>query len=117
MPSVNLIVLRSTDIESGRRFYEAIGLEFAEEQHGTGPVHFAAIMNGIVFEIYPGDASSEQNQVRLGFKVTDIENTLRSIRDVGSKVLTEPKPSPWGLRAVVEDPDGRKIELTERTDQ
>jgi lactoylglutathione lyase len=40
-PSLNLIVIRAADLDKSLAFYRALGLEFAQEQHGTGPVHYA----------------------------------------------------------------------------
>ncbi len=46
-------VIRTGDMEGTRRFYEALGLAFVEEQHGDGPRHYACERNGCVLEIYP----------------------------------------------------------------
>ena len=34
-------------------FYGSLGIEFTEEQHGTGPVHFAGRVGEVALEVYP----------------------------------------------------------------
>ena len=45
---------------------------------------------------------------RLQFTAAD---SLRRVRAAGSRVLQDPEEYPWGSRALVEDPDGRLVEL------
>lgn len=52
-PMLNLVVLRSPDVHRAVRFYRVLGLLFTVERHGSGPEHYAAVVNGFVFEIYP----------------------------------------------------------------
>jgi len=115
MPQLNLIVIRSLEPSKAVGFYEAIGLRFQEEQHGKGPVHWAADIDGVVLEIYPAQSASEVDKTtRLGFDVEDVQSVVESLRDRDVEVLRELKQSQWGLRAVVKDPDGRSIELLQR---
>ena len=121
-PSLGLVVVRSADIEQTLRFYRALGLEFTEEQHGNGPVHYACDLGGTVIEIYPGKPGTAPDRraggaTLLGFQVGLLEVTLKAIAEIGATVLTAPQASPWGKRAVVQDPDGRAIELSERPPQ
>src|SRR4051812_27334640 len=51
--SLNLLVIRSPDIDRSARFYELLGLSFTKHAHGTGPVHYAGELGSAVFEIYP----------------------------------------------------------------
>jgi hypothetical protein len=52
-----LLVLRSPRPERLREFLCVLGLEFVTEQHGTGPVHYATRLGGLVLEIYPDSAT------------------------------------------------------------
>ena len=52
--SLNLVVLRSSDIKKAAEFYHRLGLDFQLHQHGAGPQHYSAQMAGVVFEIYTG---------------------------------------------------------------
>jgi len=46
MTSTNILVLRCLDLDTSRRFYEALGLTFTEEQHGKGSIHYACEFGG-----------------------------------------------------------------------
>src|SRR5262249_11404255 len=113
---LNLLVLKTHDLPRLRNFYAALGLAFVEEQHGKGPVHFTARCGDLVLELYPlpEDAGVPDATIRLGFAVADLEATLQGLRTLGVEVVREPRSTPWGRQAVVRDPDGRGVELTEQ---
>ncbi|MDI2127473.1 VOC family protein [Yinghuangia seranimata] len=92
---VTLVVLYSTRLEACREFYAGLGLVFARERHGTGPVHYAAVLeDGCVLELYPATTVRETGALRLGLGV-------------------ESGPLPPG-RHVLRDPDGRTVEVLRR---
>lgn len=110
---LNLLVLRVPDMERGAAFYSLLGLEFTKHSHGKGPEHFAAEMEGMVFELYPlASEEASTRHVRLGFAVADPASTLAALEAQGAKVVSALKDSPWGPRAVLDDPFGHRIELT-----
>lgn len=118
MPTLSLMVIRVTDIDRSAAFYAALGFTFTCEQHGKGPVHYNTTLgdkgNGTVFELYPASERFPVTPFRLGFAVASIQTVLERWRRTGYDVCTEPKASPWGPRAVVTDPDGYTIELTQK---
>ena len=116
-PSLGLLVLRTADLAAARAFYELLGLTFAEEQHGDGPVHLAGHLGPLVLELYPGaDGHAPDRRTAgatlLGLRVADLDETLARLARAGARVLTPLQLTPHGPRAVVEDPDGRAVELT-----
>lgn len=118
-PSLNLIVLRTVDVEKSLAFYRALGLEFQQEQHGNGPVHYASIMRDIVIEIFPGKPGNAPERrhtgaTMLGFQVENLDAIIETLKNQGAEILTSPQDSQWGRRAVVQDPDGRAVELSEK---
>jgi len=118
MPSaeLNLVVLRSTDLDGAARFYGALGISFQRERHGTGPEHLAGKLGGgVVFEIYPQGDGEGTLKTRIGFAVDSISELLPALKAAGGSVVSPPQDSPWGLRAVVADPDGHRVELSQRT--
>ena len=50
---LSLVVLKTREVDSLRRFYNALGVELTEEQHGKGPLHFAGPVGDVVLELYP----------------------------------------------------------------
>ncbi len=123
MPTVTEIaslVLFAADADKTAEFYRAIGLEFEHEDHGEGPVHFATELGGVHFAIYPTEVSGRAPARRAvgssfpGFYVAALDEVTESLRQVGARVVTEHEQMPWGCRVVVEDPDGRAIEINDR---
>jgi catechol 2,3-dioxygenase-like lactoylglutathione lyase family enzyme len=95
-------------------FYRTLGLEFVEEQHGAGPVHFAATAGDLIFEIYPAsDDRAVDSSTRLGFKVANVDFILVTLQETGYEVISLAKSTEWGYRAVVRDPDGRSVEISQ----
>jgi lactoylglutathione lyase len=114
--SLTLLVLKTRQIEQVRLFYQTLGIELAEEQHGKGPVHFAGRVGGVVVEIYPllDDGSAVDSSTRLGFGVENLAEVIQLLQGIGTIIVTPPRETTWGLQAVAKDPDGRSVELTLR---
>lgn len=113
---LNLVVIRSADIDRAQQFYEAVGLRFERHSHGTGPEHLASEDEGRVFEIYPLNNPTKSTQsTRLGFGVASVDATVAVLVDLGATVKSKPNDSEWGRRAVVLDFDNHVVELVEAT--
>ncbi len=109
----SLIVLRSAEMDRAARFYALLGIEFQREQHQSGPEHLAAQVGEAVLEIDPQVGAADSDSVRLGFRVPSVEIVMEAVRLAGGTVVTLPRRSSWGYRAVLADPDGRRVEITE----
>jgi catechol 2,3-dioxygenase-like lactoylglutathione lyase family enzyme len=111
--ALRLLVVKTRHLDQARAFYQALGVHLAEERHGDGPAHYAGQMGLTTVEVYPWpeDGPAPDASIRLGFAVTDIGRVVESLRGIGTPVVTEPRATPWGYRAVVRDPDGRAVEL------
>ncbi|WP_437653234.1 VOC family protein [Sorangium sp. So ce1182] len=113
-PVLHLIVLRASDLERTARFYSGLGFSLASEKHGSGPQHYSCETGGVVLELYPaGKIGAEPGAGMLGFSVKCLKAALSVVEAEGCSVLLHPGSSERGLRAVVLDPDGRKLELVE----
>lgn len=108
--TLSLLVIRCSDVLASKRFYEALGLEFEAEQHGTGPAHWSCHVGEVVLELYPAEGRPPAVG-RLGFTIDDLAKTLVAARAAGGRVVEE---SVTAERAVVVAPDGRRVELLER---
>lgn len=111
---LSLVVVYAQNMEATREFYAALGLDFQNEQHANGPLHYSAMLGDAVFEIYPLQSDEPAGSLRLGFGVPSVDRTLQSLRLRHVKVVSEPRDSPWGRRAVVTDPNGNRVELTQQ---
>ncbi|WP_298517949.1 VOC family protein [uncultured Kordia sp.] len=110
---LNLLVIRTPNPAVLKDQYEKLGFQFEYHQHGNGPFHYASEQNGFVFEIYPLTKSQQKadNSTRLGFDVANLEAKIKMLESSTWKILSKPKETAWGLTALVQDLDGRKVEL------
>src|ERR1041385_2330028 len=98
-PQLNLVVLRSSNLEEAAKFYREIGFVFTRHAHGSGPEHYASEVNGVVFEIYPISAkSSPTTGARIGFKVESVDDAVAKLSKIGAIVVAPPADSEWGRR-------------------
>ena len=94
LPTPTLLVLHTEHLEACRTFCADLGLQFAREQHGAGPEHYAAeLPGGLVLELYPATARRPVSSNRLGFRASAEATGLAP----GQHVL--------------QDPDGRAVEV------
>ena len=110
---LNLITIRAADLDRAARFYEALGIKLDRERHGSGPEHLAGFAGLVVFEIYPAAEAGTTLAVRIGFRVPSVVDAYAAALEAGGAVETPPRSGTWGLRAVVADPDGHRVELSE----
>jgi catechol 2,3-dioxygenase-like lactoylglutathione lyase family enzyme len=111
MTGLTLLVIRCADVDQTKDFYAAVlGQKFQREQHGTGPVHFAAVLeDGTVFEIYPAGNRQPTTDMRFGFSVKSIKNTKRRLSHWRLCLDTTPD----GQGFTVQDLAGNTVEIRE----
>lgn len=113
--ALNLVVIRSADIEHAAEFYRALGLSLEKHRHDNGAEHYAAESETLVFEIYPRKSENDSTAAaRLGFRVASVDAMISGVENAGGRIVTAPHDSEWGRRAVVEDFDGHRLELTQK---
>ena len=109
---LKLVVIRSRDIERLAQFYSVLGLAFTKHSHGKGPEHLSAVVGETAFEIYPARGSGDCTiPTRLGFSVKSLPEVIRQLREMNVEVLEKPAETEYGIRAVVKDFEGHKVEL------
>jgi catechol 2,3-dioxygenase-like lactoylglutathione lyase family enzyme len=128
--SLNLIVIRTHDIERSRRFYEAIGLRFqpfqygygAESIHGPVPADAPLILDvkaegmpppHTYIEIHTLRQEEPIPKLQIGFFVNDVDAAVKAALESGGHLLSKAATWPYGRRAAVGDPDGHRVELSE----
>jgi len=111
-PFLNLVVLRSSNIDRAKSFYSKLGMQFSKHRHGAGPEHYSAELAGTVFELYPQTADGPSSLgARIGFIVPSVDEVIEALSEYPDVVISPAKDSEWGRRAVITDPDGHRIEL------
>ncbi|MEZ2440420.1 VOC family protein [Chitinophaga sp. RCC_12] len=115
MVNLNLIVIKTDKLQEQSEFYSDLGFQFDYHRHGNGPYHYASIGGNAVLEIYPlpKGVITPDHTTRLGFIVENLNLTIQHLTHKGIKIISEPAQTEWGYTAIVQDFDGRKIELTE----
>lgn len=117
-PLLTLLVLRVADVDRSLAFYKMLGFEFIEEQHGTGPIHYSCELGSVVIEIFPGKPGHapdrrDSGATLIGFQVANLDEIVGEMKASGATIITDVQESTWGRRAVIQDPDGRAIELNQ----
>lgn len=112
---INLITLRASNVPELGQFYQALGLSFMTEKHGNGPEHLACDMGNLTFEIYPCASPSSTAGMRLGFCVDELAASFANALHHGAECVSPPRQTSWGRYAVVKDPAGHLVELTQPT--
>jgi predicted enzyme related to lactoylglutathione lyase len=115
--NLNLFVIRSSIPERLAQFYEQLGMVFEHHRHGNGPFHFSAQIGSTLLEIYPLAKGQEQadKHLRLGFAIDLFDARIDKLQQKGITFHQLPISTEWGIMAVIEDPEGRKIELYNKT--
>lgn len=108
---MNLIVLRSSDIDRAAEFYSQMGMLFTKHRHGRGPEHYTSSINGFVFELYPLGDHPPTIGTRIGFSVDDVDSIVPLLVEIGAELVSPVSDSQWGRRAVMKDFDGHVVEL------
>lgn len=108
--AITLMVLRCSDLSASRRFYQALGLEFEREKHGSGPEHWSCRVGCTVVELYPTTGDAAPSIARIGFCVSDVRAAVQRAVAAGGRL--EHHRDDADPHAVVLDPDGTKVELT-----
>lgn len=121
MAEIASLVLFSGHPVQTATFYRTVGLPLHDEDHGDGPWHLAADIGGLHFAIYDaGDSAGrapawrEPGSSFPGFYVASLDDTLAALTAADAPVLVTHQVRPWACRAVVEDPDGRPVEINQR---
>jgi predicted enzyme related to lactoylglutathione lyase len=115
---IKLLVLRTPDPPKLAHFYSQLGMQFEYHQHGNSHYHYSTLIGKTVLEIYPLAKNQIQadSNLRLGFEIDDFYNVLEQFTQQNVKIVHEPMQTEFGTVAVIQDPDGRKIELYKKED-
>lgn len=120
MAEMASLVLFAADPAATAAFYNALGVALEHEDHGEGPVHHAAELGPVHFAIYPAGQPGRAGEHRsggssfAGFYVESLDEAASALAAAGAPVLAGHEVMPWGCRIIVQDPDGRAVEVNQR---
>lgn len=110
---VGAVILLVSNMEKSIKFYkDVLGLPIKSkskdwtEFFGTGTVlalHPARKKSGIK----PGAG------MLVGFEVSDLDSSVKRLKDTKVKFYKKPKQEPFGKHAIIRDPDGHLISIAE----
>lgn len=110
---LKLLVIRTPDLHALYEFYKRLGFQFEYHRHGASPYHYSAGIGKTVLEFYAlakGQQEADPH-LRLGFELEYFDQVIAELKQEGIRFITEPAQTDFGFMAVVQDPDGRAIEL------
>ena len=107
---LNLLVIRTNEMQRLVDFYTLLGLKFEYHKHEQGIYHFSATIGETVFEIYPLLKSQKEVDIsmRLGFKIENFEDKIALLNEF---IVSKPQQTAYGICAILKDIDGRKVEV------
>ncbi|XGC79732.1 VOC family protein [Bdellovibrio bacteriovorus] len=113
---ITSITITTPQLEPMLGFYRLIGFQFTASKVDKGTEVFRATHNGVEFSLYSTNnpLRSKIPSLQLGFKITDLIRTVEELTKIpGAMCILDPTEMPDGKKAIVLDPDGHSIELTE----
>jgi lactoylglutathione lyase len=111
---VGAVILLVSNIEKSIRFYSEI-LELPIKTKSNDWTEF--FNNDTVLALHP--APRKKGIVKtgsgtlVGFEVTDLDSTVKRLKEKRVKFFKRPKEEPFGKHAIVRDPDGHLISIAE----
>jgi catechol 2,3-dioxygenase-like lactoylglutathione lyase family enzyme len=104
---INHIAFRSPNPARLRAFYE--GLLGAEALEGA---HDPLRVGGALLVFFEGDGSVGQDELAFDVDAGGFEESLRHAEHMGLSVRGPVEHTAWSKGFYVEDPDGRRVEIT-----
>jgi uncharacterized glyoxalase superfamily protein PhnB len=120
---IDAVGVSSSNLKETVKFYSLLGFEFPEfkddEDHlepvmATGGTRLMIDSVGMITNIL-GEAPKPGNHSSFAIVYDspgEVDAAAKKVADAGYKVVTEPWDAFWGQRyAIVQDPDGYKVDL------
>ncbi len=109
------ITLNSAQPDLLLRFYGVLGFKFSQKAVDKGSQTWLGQVGDMSLEVYSIKESLSKKipGVQMSFEVDSLEEVVKEFRAVHAQIMMEPMSTKTGLMAIVMDPDGRSIELSE----
>ncbi len=110
---VSAVILIVSEMQKSIVFYKDI-LGLPIKSHSEDWTEFFA--NGTVLALHPAENKSKLRtgiSILVGFMVSDLESSVKRLKENKVKFFKEPKNEPFGKHAIIEDPDGHLISIAE----
>lgn len=110
---IGSVILIVSEMEKSLVFYKDIlGLPIKNQSEAWTEF----FVNGTVLALHPAENKSKLKtgiSILIGFMVSDLEITVKKLKENKVKFFKEAKEEPFGKHAIIEDPDGHLISIAE----
>jgi catechol 2,3-dioxygenase-like lactoylglutathione lyase family enzyme len=110
---VGAVILLVSNMEKSIKFYSD-ALELPIKAKSKDWTEF--FKNDTVLALHPAKKKSKLKTgsgMLVGFEVTDLNSTIKKLKEKRVRFFKEPKEEPFGKHAIVQDPDGHLISIAE----
>jgi lactoylglutathione lyase len=111
---VGAVILLVSNMEKSIKFYSDI-LELPVRTRSKDWTEF--FNSDTVLALHPAPKKKKTlktgSGTLIGFEVTDIDSTVKKLKEKRVKFFKRPKEEPFGKHAIVQDPDGHLISIAE----
>jgi lactoylglutathione lyase len=111
---VGAVILLVSNMEKSIRFYSDI-LELPVKSRDKDWTEF--FKNDTVLALHPAPKKKKTlktgSGILVGFEVTDLDSTVKKLKEKRVKFFKKPKEEPFGKHAIVQDPDGHLISIAQ----
>ncbi len=111
---VGAVILLVSNMEKSIKFYSET-LELPVKTRSNDWTEF--FNNDTVLALHPAPKKKSMlkrgSGTLVGFEVTDLDSTVKRLREKRVKFFKKPKEEPFGKHAIVKDPDGHLISIAE----
>lgn len=110
---IGSVILIVSEMEKSLVFYKDIlGLPIKNQSEAWTEF----FVNGTVLALHPAENKTKLKtgiNILIGFMVSDLEITVKKLKENKVKFFKEAKEEPFGKHAIIEDPDGHLISIAE----
>ncbi len=112
---VGAVILLVSNMEKSINFYSDT-LELPVKSRSKDWTEF--FNNDTVLALHPAPEKKKKmlktgSGTLVGFEVTDLDSTVKKLKEKRVKFFKRPKEEPFGKHAIVQDPDGHLISIAE----
>ena len=110
---VGAVILLVSNMEKSVRFYKDT-LDIPVKTKSKDWTEF--FNNNTVLALHPAKKKSSLKTgtgMLVGFEVSDLDSTVKRLKEKRVKFFKKPKEEPFGKHAIIKDPDGHLISIAE----
>lgn len=112
---VGAVILLVSNMEKSIKFYNDI-LELPIKSRAKDWTEF--FNNDTVLALHPAPKKKKRilktgSGILVGFEVSDLDSTVKKLKEKRVKFFKKPKEEAFGKHAIVQDPDGHLISIAE----